>query len=848
MLNAFLLCPLLASSGITSSSNSKSPLFSKPAPSLSSTSTIATTTTTTTTTTRTTTSSSTPQRTTPKPPTPAADTALAIPELLQHILFCLDLIELAAHDTLLNPPKSGHQRSAGSGTRPSSKPRLGSALRACSLVSKFWHLACAPVLWRRVTYSKSNMAMVSRAPSYLSSSSPQVFGRFLPGLVKNAPFIRHLKPWPGFLDRDLDLIGVYCGATLETLDLAFTRWGGIQGGKTGTTHRQESPRYMSLATTESLIELLPLLKRLKSLTLDSTIGLNMVRVLTYLTDLYSDKNNNNNNNDESHELPEISTHSRWRPLTRVDMDSVQNLDEHVFMAFLEACCTRQPALKDRDFYDNTTPTCIRSISMRRNDLHSFTFDFPKSRSPPPASQPAAPPEQTSVPTQDPAPQLLLEELALDETGLTDLGLINLSGLCPWLRDLSIMNNTRLMCESLEALGSHCPQLEKINLEGCTSIREWGFEALFGQCQKLKDLRLSNTNVTDAAIFNLLGSNEDRTSAPGTPTPSRPSSPFGSRPSSAMGSRPSSPLGLRHSLKAERIRSLCLSRCPLISDDSVNAVLARCSNLRILDISLNPCLNVTELFWHSTDSLHCKDTQHFVRSRSGTIDGSCHGHGRLYWACSQSLQVLNISSISYSMRTQPVSVKQSTNGTSRAHSRQGSVSSAFVPYSALYNQLQQLSGLQSLTMGSTDFVLDLYHDPEVSWSATASATIPSYSHGLVRVCQSLQRLQVFTLTKIDPLSSSLVGFRELRWMIQNMSSPSIRQLCVGQGVGLAVGFGNSLLESNRRSTSTRSDSLVFSIQDRMGKMDQVDRDMDNSEAFMAWCRIARPNLSIKVLEW
>ncbi|KAF9216930.1 hypothetical protein BGZ59_007321 [Podila verticillata] len=719
-----------------------------------------------------TTSSSTPQRTTPKPPTPAADTALAIPELLQHILFCLDFIELAAHDTLLNPPKSGHQRSAGSGTRPSSKPRLGTALRACSLVSKFWHLACAPVLWRRVTYSKSNMAMVARAPSYLISSTPQVFGRFLPGLVKNAPFIRHLKPWPGFLDRDLDLIGVYCGATLETLDLAFTRWGGIQGGKTGATHRQESPRYMSLATTESLIELLPLLKRLKSLTLDSTIGLNMVRVLTYLTDLYSDKNNND---DESHELPETSTHSRWRPLTRVDMDSVQNLDEN-------------PVLKDKDFYVNTTPAYIRSISMRRNDLHSFTFDFPKSRSPPPASQPAGLPAQTSVPTQDPAPQLLLEELALDETGLTDLGLINLSGLCPWLRDLSIMNNTRLTCEGLEALGSHCPQLEKINLEGCTSIREWGFEAFFGQCQKLKDLRLSNTNVTDSAIFNLLG------------------------------------------------------------NDSANAVLARCSNLRILDISLNPCLNVANLFWHNTDSLHCKDTQHFVRSRSGTIDGSCHSHGRLYWACSQSLQVLNISSISYSMRTQPVAVKQSTNGASRAHSRQGSVSSAFVPYSALYNQLQQLSGLQSLTMGSTDFVLDLYHDPEVSWSATASATIPSYSHGLVRVCQSLQRLQVFTLTKIDPLSSTLVGFRELRWMIQNMSSPSIRQLCVGQGVGLAVGFGNSLLESNRRSKSTRSDSLVFSIQDRMGKMDQVDRDMDNSEAFMAWCRIARPNLSIKVLEW
>lgn len=832
MLNALLFCLLLASSGTTSFSNSKSTLFSKPAPSSSSTST--------------TTSSSTSQRTTPNPATPAADTALAIPELLQHILFCLDLIELATHDALLSLPKSGHQRSAGSGTRPSSKPRLGTTLRACSLVSKFWHLACAPVLWRRVTYSKNNTAMVARASSYMSSSS-QVFGRFLPGLVKNAPFIRQLKPWPGFLDRDLDLIGVYCGATLETLDLAFTRWGGIQGGKTGTTNRQESPRYMTLATTESLIDLLPQLKRLKSLTLDSTIGLNMVRVLTYLTDLYSDKNNSNND-DESPELPETSTHSRWRPLTRVDMDSVQNLDEHVFMAFLEACCTRQPTPRDMDFYVNTTPTCIRSISMRRNDLHSFTFDFSKSGSPPPASQPATPPEQTSSPTQDPTPQLLLQELALDETGLTDLALINLSGLCPWLRDLSIMNNTRLTCEGLEALGAHCPQLEKINLEGCTSIREWGFEALFGQCQKLKDLRLSNTNVTDSAIFILLGSNEDRTSAPGTPTPSRPSSPFGSRPSSTMESRPSSPLGARNSLKAERVQSLCLSRCPLVSDDAVNAVLARCSNLRILDISLNPCLNVTDLFWHNTDSLHSKDTQHFVRSRSGTIDGSCHSHGRLYWACSQSLQVLNISSISYSMRIQPIAVKQSINGTSRAHSRQGSVSSAFVPYSALYNQLQQLSGLQSLTMGSTDFVLDLYHDPEVSWSATASSATPSYSHGLVRVCQSLQRLQVFTLTKIDPLSSSLVGFRELRWMIQNMSSPSIRQLCVGQGVGLAVGFGNSLLESNRRSTSTRSDSLVFSIQDRMGKMDQVDRDMDNSEAFMAWCRIARPNLSIKVLEW
>ncbi|KAF9300373.1 hypothetical protein BGZ74_007943 [Mortierella antarctica] len=781
----------------------------------------------------------------PTPPTPATDTAIAIPELLQHILFCLDLIELAAHDAHSTTLKS--QRTTGSGTRPSSKHRPGSTLKACSLVSKFWHLACAPVLWRRVTYSKSNMAMISRAPSSVSSSS-QALGRFLPGLVKNAPFIRHLKPWPGFLDRDLDLIGQHCGETLETLDLSLTRWGGIHAGKAGTNTRRENPGYMSMATTESLTDLLPQLKRLKNLTLDSTIGLNMVRVLTYLTDLYSDRNSDVR---ESHEPPH-SSHS-WRPLNRVDMDSVQNLDEQVFMAFLEACCTRQPTLKDGDFYV-ATPTCIRSISMRRNDLHSFTFDFSKSGSipsPPLASQPTAPPTPglASFATQEHSqPQLLLQELALDETGLTDLALFNLSGHCPWLRDLSIVNNTRLTCECLEALSSHCPQLEKINLEGCTSIREWGFETLFGQCQKLMDIRLSITGVTDSAILVLLGSNDGENSAPGTPTPSRPSTPFGSRPSSPMESRPSSRLGMRQSLRAERIRTLCLSRCPSISEDSVNVVLSKCSNLQTLDISLNSCLNVADLFWHNTDSLHSKDTKHFARSRSGTIDGSCQSHSRPYWACSQSLQILNISNISYSMRHQPVVVKNTSNGTSRTHSRQGSVSSAFVPYSALYNQLQQLSGLHSLTMGSTDFVLDLYHDPEASWSATASATTPSYSHGLVRVCQALQRLQVFTLAKIDPLSSSLVGFRELRWMIQNMSSPSIRQLCVGQGVGLAVGFGNSLVESSRRSTSTRGDSLVFSIQDRMGKMDQVDRDMDNSEAFMAWCRIARPNLSIKVLEW
>lgn len=689
--------------------------------------------------------------------------------------------------------------------------------------------------------------MISRASSCVSSPS-QALGRFLPGLVKYAPFIRRLKPWPGFLDRDLDLIGLHCGATLETLDMAFTRWGGIQGGKARTANRLESPGYMSMATTESLIELLPQLKKLKNLTLDSTIGLNMVKVLTYLTDLYLDRNSDIR---EGHEPPH-SSHS-WRPLNRVDMDSVQNLDEQVFVAFLEACCTRQSTLRDGALYI-TTPTCIRSISMRRNDLHSFTFDFSKPGSipsPPLASQSTSPPTSGLVlfATQEPCqPQLLLEELALDETGLTDLALVNLSGHCPWLRDLSIVNNTRLTCECLEALGSHCPQLEKINLEGCTSIREWGFESLFRQCQKLMDIRLSNTGVSDSAIFVLLGSNDGENSDPGTPVPSRPSTPFGSRPSSPMESRPSSRLGLRQSLRSERIRTLCMSRCPSISEDAVNAVLSKCSNLQTLDISLNLCLNAADLFWHNTDSLHSKDTKYFARSRSGTIDGSCQSHSRPYWACSQSLQTLNISNISYSTRHQPVVFKSTSNGTSRTHSRQGSVSSAFVPYSALYNQLQQLSGLQSLTMGSTDFVLDLYHDPEASWSSTASATTPSYSHGLVRVFQALQRLQVFTLAKIDPLSSSLVGFRELRWMIQNMSSPSIRQLCVGQGVGLAVGFGNSLVECNRRSTSTRGDSLVFSIQDRMGKMDQVDRDMDNSEAFMAWCRIARPNLSIKVLEW
>ncbi|KAF9425646.1 hypothetical protein BGZ94_007361 [Podila epigama] len=766
--------------------------------------------------------------------------------------------------------------------------------------------------------------MVARTPAYNGATSPlhhqqQLQGRFLPGLIKHAPFIRHLKPWPGFLDRDLDLIGRYCGATLDTLDLAFTRWGGgswpSPGAGTGsetTIPRQQSPGYMSLATTQSLIELLPRLKRLKTLTLDSTIGLNMNNVLQYLTDLYSCRNDT--------------------PLTRVSMDSVQSIDEAVFMAFLTACCSRQRrscSTHNTDFYvsDTSRPSSIRSLSMRRTDCSSFSFEFSKSGSHLQSLQPAtgsssvvsttamAPVIETvggrattpSLSSLSPVPVpvpgdttvinhantllslndilnnnlLLIEELALDETGISNLALSNFSSHCPWLRELSLSGNLHLTCDGLEALATHCPRLEKINVERCTSIQDRGFQSLFQQCQQLNDVRLSGTKVADAAILVLLGMTasdcddkvSSRSSPWSTPTHSRSSSPTGFR---TTGSRTGACAPQR---KAEKIRCVTLSQCAEISEVAVNAILSSCSNLQTLDISMNLRIKVADIFWHSTltspaISPSCssslsngKDNHYFSRSRSGTVDGSCHASQarRPYWACTQSLQVLNISSIDFSMPHQPVVLKQVSGRTgtnTRAHSRQGSISSSSIPYSALYNQLQQLSNLQSLTMGGTDFVLDLYHDSQTSWSSmtttssTATSTLgrptkmmtPSSSHGLIRVCQSLQRLQLFTLTKIDPLSSSLVGFRELRWMIQNMSSASIRQLCVGQGVGLAVGFGNSLVECTRKPQSTRGDSLVFSVQDRLSKMDQVDRDMDNSEAFMAWCRTARPNLSIKVLEW
>ncbi|KAG0235065.1 hypothetical protein BGW42_005858 [Actinomortierella wolfii] len=973
--------------------------------------------------------------------------------------------------------RSSRHSTAGMVTTPTTKSSVSHSKPCASVCSQ----SSSPPLQGVHTSQEPKSEHMPTEPyledprKYLLDQIPM--GRFLPGMIQNARLIRHLKPWPGFLHRDLELIGDLCGLTLESLDLSLTRWSSTNQAdmlaymarhhpssaasssspSLSSTDRlpplagHKDPVHISPATTKSLEQLLSKLTRLQALSVNHAIGLDMNEVLRFLTRMFSEEwerleeedsfeqrwaNRRGSSSSSSSSVSSstssppstarssvLSPSGRRLSLRRFEMNGQQNYDEETLVAFLETCCAfpRQypssvtttsvylsPSATGSTMHNSThhqhmlkdSIPGIRSLSIKSNAL-SASLDGLWAVEVDASSQSSDDDSMTSSSSMhagnfgggatgsqfstanNTAQQkhqyqhqhhhgpLQLEELFLDNNNLSSLTLHNLTRRCPFLHTITLSNNRRLTSLGMHVLAENCPLLRVVHLDGCISIDNGGFQQLFLRCTELEDVRLSRTSVDDVSILALLGESQDHLhtsssllgstvspTSPGTDTSGGvwATQPAGMDPhnhstaTSAAATRPSLE-------KRSKLRCLHLQNCSSITERSVRVLLTHCTSLESLDISQNRQLKVTDLF-HSSDS---SDSRKCL---------SCNPHGEAErWACSQTLRYLDISDIDYTPLQDQYELRacrgdgyNSMSGStlttfSAPNAVETEMSTYYLEvervYQGMYDQLSALVHLQSLSMGSHDFVLVL-EPPSASPSSSSSAghaatltstltgqipplaaaTSPAAAplparDGLIRVLRSLKNLHLMSLSKIDVEQSTMLGFKELRWMIENIASPTMRQLLLGQGLGFSTGFGNGIVETNRRykagggaggpgmrspspvllppsplpvqqglrtssiippearrrtpspdlngMSSTPSmfgatshggsamglidmsslsppsliateETLVFSRHDQLEKVDEVERNMDSSEAFMAWCRTTRPLLRVCVLEW
>ncbi|XP_052811039.1 protein AMN1 homolog [Mya arenaria] len=89
------------------------------------------------------------------------------------------------------------------------------------------------------------------------------------------------------------------------------------------------------------------------------------------------------------------------------------------------------------------------------------------------------------------------------TNITSDGICQLGQSCHHLQTLYLRRCLNITDVAIETVSRSCPQLRLLNIGGCNNITDRSLQALGQNCKFLKSVNLSNTQITDVGVMQLV---------------------------------------------------------------------------------------------------------------------------------------------------------------------------------------------------------------------------------------------------------------------------------------------------------------------------------------------------------